>query len=94
MPSFSRLIRFLAQDGRTYHGDAILPQGVRDIGKAKQARVIKGDIFGRHDVTEQIAVRPFPRTVASYYALNPNRMYAFSFLLLLGRTSKPSAASA
>lgn len=57
MPPFSRLVRFLAKDGRTYYGDAILPQGVSDIGKAKQARVIKGDVFGRHDVTEQIAVR-------------------------------------
>ena len=56
MPAFSRLIRFLAKDGRTYYGDAILPQGITDIGKTKQARVIKGDIFGKHDVTEQIAV--------------------------------------
>ncbi len=57
MPSFSRLVRFLAKDGRTYYGDAILPQGVSDIGRTRQARVIKGDIFGKHDVTEQIAVR-------------------------------------
>ncbi len=52
-----RLVRFLAKDGRTYYGDAILPVGVSDIEKTKQARVIKGDIFGKHDVTEQIAVR-------------------------------------
>lgn len=57
MPPFSRLVRFLAKDGRTYYGDAILSQGVSDIGKTKQARVIKGDVFGTHDVTEQIAVR-------------------------------------
>ena len=56
MPPFSRLVRFLAKDGRTYYGDAILPQGISDIGKTKQARVIKGDLFGKHDVTEQIAV--------------------------------------
>ena len=56
MPAFSRLIRFLAKDGRTYYGDAILPQGITDIGKTKQARVIKGDIFGKYDVTEQTAV--------------------------------------
>ena len=59
MPPFSRLVRFLAKDGRTYYGDAILPQGVSDIAKAKQAYVVKGDIFGEHDVTEQIAVRDF-----------------------------------
>lgn len=57
MPPFSRLVRFLAKDGRTYYGDAILPQGVSDIGRTKQARVIKGDILGKHDVTEQVAVR-------------------------------------
>ena len=57
MPSFLRLVRFLAKDGRTYYGDAILPKGVSDIGRTKQARVIKGDVFGKHDVTEQIAVR-------------------------------------
>ena len=51
-----RLIRFLAKDGRTYYGDAILPQGVSDIAKTKQARVVKGDIFGKHVVTDQVAV--------------------------------------
>jgi hypothetical protein len=51
-----RLIRFLARDGRTYYGDAILPGGVSDIAKTKQARIIHGDIFGKHDVTDQIAV--------------------------------------
>lgn len=54
-----RLVRFLAKDGRTYYGDAILPQGVSDLAKTKQARVIKGDIFGKHDVTEQIAVSAY-----------------------------------
>ena len=56
MPAFSRLIRFLAKDGRTYYGDAILPQGITDIGKTKQARVIEGNIFGQHYVTDQVAV--------------------------------------
>ena len=50
-----RLVRFLAKDGRTYYGDAILPQGVSDLAKTTQARVIKGDIFGKHDVTDQVA---------------------------------------
>ncbi|KAK1755071.1 Fumarylacetoacetase C-terminal [Echria macrotheca] len=55
MASFSRLVRFLARDGRTYYGDAILPRGITDISKAKQARIVKGDIFGKHDVTDQVA---------------------------------------
>ncbi|KAK4157836.1 Fumarylacetoacetase-like protein [Chaetomidium leptoderma] len=55
MATFSRLVRFLARDGRTYYGDAILPRGVTDISKARQAHVVRGDIFGKHDVTEQVA---------------------------------------
>ncbi|KAG9247521.1 hypothetical protein BJ878DRAFT_532525 [Calycina marina] len=54
MASFSRLVRFLAKDGRTYYGDAVLPKGVTDIAKAKQARVIQGPIFGKHEVTDHI----------------------------------------
>ncbi|KZF24645.1 hypothetical protein L228DRAFT_266961 [Xylona heveae TC161] len=50
-----RLIRFLARDGKVYYGDAILPSGVTNIAKARQAKVIKGDIFGKHDVTDQVA---------------------------------------
>ncbi|KAL8713484.1 MAG: hypothetical protein Q9220_002346 [cf. Caloplaca sp. 1 TL-2023] len=50
-----RLVRFLARDGQIYYGDAILSPGVTDIAKAKQARVIKGNIFGKHDVTDQVA---------------------------------------
>ena len=50
-----RLVRFLAKDGRTYYGDAILPRGVSDISKAKQAKIIQGPIFGKHEVTDQIA---------------------------------------
>jgi hypothetical protein len=48
-------VRFLAKDGRTYYGDAILPHGVTDIAKAKQAKIIHGQIFGKHDVTDQVA---------------------------------------
>ncbi|TVY87551.1 Fumarylacetoacetate hydrolase domain-containing protein, partial [Lachnellula willkommii] len=53
--SSQRLVRFLAKDGRTYYGDAILPHGTTDIAKAKQAKVIRGEIFGKHDVTDQVA---------------------------------------
>lgn len=45
----------MAKDGRTYYGDAILKQGVSDIAQAKQARIITGDIFGQHQVTDQVA---------------------------------------
>lgn len=38
-----------------YYGDAILPKGVTDIAQAKQAKVIAGDIFGKHEVTDNIA---------------------------------------
>lgn len=38
-----------------YYGDAILPRGVTDISKTKQARILTGDIFGKHEVTEQVA---------------------------------------
>ena len=55
MPAFSRLVRFLARDGHTYYGDAILSNGITDIGKAKTARIIKGDIFSSHTVTDQNA---------------------------------------
>jgi 2-keto-4-pentenoate hydratase/2-oxohepta-3-ene-1,7-dioic acid hydratase in catechol pathway len=54
MSTFSRLVRFLAKDGRTYYGDAILPRGVSDIAKAKQARVVTGSIFGKHEVSDQV----------------------------------------
>ncbi|UKZ73130.1 hypothetical protein TrVFT333_000771 [Trichoderma virens FT-333] len=46
---FTRLIRFLAKDGRTYYGDAVLPQGVSDVAKAQRARIIEGDIFGKYN---------------------------------------------
>ncbi|KAL4947257.1 hypothetical protein BDW69DRAFT_120440 [Aspergillus filifer] len=55
MPAFSRLIRFLAKDGHVYYGDAVLSAGVSDIAKATKARVISGDIFGQHRVTDQVA---------------------------------------
>lgn len=54
MATFTRLVRFLAKDGRTYYGDAILPSGVTDIGKARQAKVIQGSIFGKHNVTDKV----------------------------------------
>lgn len=52
--NFQRLVRFLAKDGRTYYGDAILPSGVTDIGKATSAKIIQGPIFGQHKVTDQV----------------------------------------
>ncbi|PYH40531.1 fumarylacetoacetate hydrolase family protein [Aspergillus saccharolyticus JOP 1030-1] len=55
MASFSRLIRFLAKDGNIYYGEALMPVGVKDVSKTTKARVIEGDIFGKHHVTDQIA---------------------------------------
>ncbi|KAH7326517.1 fumarylacetoacetate hydrolase [Stachybotrys elegans] len=55
MTEFTRLVRFLAKDGQTYYGDAILPSGVSDISEAQQARIITGDIFGKHEVSDQVA---------------------------------------
>lgn len=49
------MVRFLAKDGRIYYGDAILPAGISDIAHTRQARIITGDIFGKHEVTDQIA---------------------------------------
>jgi 2-keto-4-pentenoate hydratase/2-oxohepta-3-ene-1,7-dioic acid hydratase in catechol pathway len=49
-----RLVRFLARDGHTYYGDAILPKGITDIAKAKTAHIIKGDIFSSPIVTDQV----------------------------------------
>ncbi|CAG8012000.1 unnamed protein product [Penicillium salamii] len=53
--SFTHLVRFLAKDGQIYYGDAILPAGKSDIATATKARVIQGEIFGQHRVTDQIA---------------------------------------
>ncbi|KAM0666547.1 hypothetical protein MY4038_008167 [Beauveria bassiana] len=53
MSSFSRLVRFLSNDGRSYYGDAILPHGESDISKATSARIIEGDIFGEYKVTDR-----------------------------------------
>ncbi|KAI0468734.1 fumarylacetoacetate hydrolase [Xylaria cf. heliscus] len=55
MPAFSRLVRFLARNGKVYYGDAILPQGVTDIAQTKKAKIIVGDVFGKHEVTDQVA---------------------------------------
>jgi len=46
---------FLAKDGRTYYGDAILSSGITDISRARQAKIITGSIFGQHAVTDQVA---------------------------------------
>ncbi|KAK5994849.1 Fumarylacetoacetate hydrolase domain-containing-like protein [Cladobotryum mycophilum] len=49
-----RLIRFLSDDNCIYYGDAILPEGVVDISRSQQARVITGDVLGEHHVTDQV----------------------------------------
>ena len=42
---FQRLVRFIGGDGKTYYGDAVLPEGVTDVSKATSARVITGSIL-------------------------------------------------
>ncbi|KEQ98075.1 hypothetical protein AUEXF2481DRAFT_2971 [Aureobasidium subglaciale EXF-2481] len=51
---FSRLVRFLAKDGKTYYGDALLPSGATDLTGVAQAKVIQGTPWGQHHVTERI----------------------------------------
>ncbi|KAJ6113709.1 hypothetical protein N7523_007026 [Penicillium sp. IBT 18751x] len=55
MAAFTHLVRFLAKDGHIYYGDAILPSGTTDLSQTTQAKVIQGDIFGEHRVTEKVA---------------------------------------
>ncbi|RWA08330.1 hypothetical protein EKO27_g6785 [Xylaria grammica] len=54
MPAFTRLVRFLARNGKIYYGDAILPQGVTDLAQTKKAKIIDGNIFGQHQVTDTV----------------------------------------
>ncbi|KAL7269717.1 hypothetical protein RUND412_007605 [Rhizina undulata] len=51
---WQRLIRFIAADGKAYYGDAIVPPGVKDVGKITKARVIEGDIFAAYKVTDKV----------------------------------------
>lgn len=48
-------MRFLSKTDEVLTGDAILPEGETNIAKAKKARVITGDIFGKYEVTDQVA---------------------------------------
>ena len=54
MTIFQRLIRFLATDGQIYNGEALLACGTSDLSKATRAKVITGDIFGTHQVTDRV----------------------------------------
>ncbi|KAG9981191.1 hypothetical protein KCU78_g21545, partial [Aureobasidium melanogenum] len=56
MSSFSRLIRFLAKDGKTYYGDALVPSGggASDLTRVAQAKVIQGTPWGQHQVTDRV----------------------------------------
>lgn len=50
-----RLIRFLAKDGRTYYGDAILPSTSTDLNAATRARIIQGSPWGPHTISSTTA---------------------------------------
>jgi len=54
MSRFSRLVNFLAKDGKTYYGDAILPAGITDIGKARKARIINGSPLAKYEITDRV----------------------------------------
>ena len=51
MSKFSRLVRFLATDGKIYYGDATDP------GIPSSARVITGDVFGSYSIGESTPIR-------------------------------------
>lgn len=51
-----RFVRFIATDGKTYTGDAILPTNDTDAAHSKQAKVITGDILGDFTITSQVKV--------------------------------------
>ncbi|RDA91492.1 hypothetical protein CP533_4569, partial [Ophiocordyceps camponoti-saundersi (nom. inval.)] len=51
--AFQRLIRFLGRDNRIYYGDALLPPGVNDVAAATRARIIDGNIFAQHSVSDR-----------------------------------------
>ncbi|KAF1982322.1 fumarylacetoacetate hydrolase family protein [Aulographum hederae CBS 113979] len=54
--SWTRLIRFVAKDTKTYYGNAILPPGTTDIGKARSANIINGSPWSsNYIVTDRIA---------------------------------------
>jgi len=54
MTFFSRLIRFVAEDGNTYYGDAILPSAASDLNSVSQAKVIHGRPWEKYEVSEQV----------------------------------------
>ncbi|KAF7326624.1 Fumarylacetoacetate hydrolase domain-containing protein 2 [Mycena venus] len=64
-----RFVRFVATDGKTYTGDAILPVGTTDAAHSTQAKVITGDILGDFQITNQV------KTIKTLLApLDPERV--------------------
>ncbi|ODV64439.1 fumarylacetoacetate hydrolase family protein ASCRUDRAFT_68414 [Ascoidea rubescens DSM 1968] len=53
--SFSRLVRFLAEDGKIYYGDGILPKHISDSSLVKEAKVILGNILSNnYSITDKV----------------------------------------
>ncbi|KAK9380886.1 fumarylacetoacetate hydrolase domain-containing protein 2-like protein [Kockiozyma suomiensis] len=52
--SFSRLVRFVSANGKTYIGDAILPAGTYDARLATKAKIITGDILSDYTITDEV----------------------------------------
>ena len=66
MTTFTRLVRVEAEGhSKPVYADAILPSGVTDIGKAKQARIVGSDIWKGGQVTESIVnIKRFLQPIA------------------------------
>lgn len=54
--AFEYLVRFVAGDGNTYYGDAIISNGSKDLAHTIRAKVIEGDIYGSYTVTDKVVV--------------------------------------
>ena len=56
MVAWTRLIRFLGEDGKVYRGEPIVDEGTADIGKSRglKARIITGENIFKGDVTDKV----------------------------------------
>ncbi|KAI9787827.1 MAG: hypothetical protein M1816_007394 [Peltula sp. TS41687] len=100
MARFNRLVRFLAHDKRIYHGDALLPSGVTDLGRCTQAKIIKGDIFGEHEVTDEIIYKPLSTLAGPndpipipHIAQGPGLDYECELVAIIGREGRDISAA-
>ncbi|KAG7092309.1 hypothetical protein E1B28_008671 [Marasmius oreades] len=50
----ARIVRFIADDGKEYTGDAILANGSFDASQSTSARLIDGDVLGNFTITNNV----------------------------------------